>query len=115
MRLPVTRLKGVGPRVAEKLQKLGIEYIEDLLFHLPFRYEDRTNIIPIGSLRPGESVVIQGQVELSEIKFARKPTLPIPSRRRPAMIFPLSTAQFQRLLAWTWRQVLTAVKATSII
>ena len=68
----LTLLKGVGPRVAEKLQKLGIEYIEDLLFHLPFRYEDRTTIVPIGSLRPGESVVIQGQVELSEIKFARK-------------------------------------------
>lgn len=69
---PLTLLKGVGPRIAEKLQKLGIEYIEDLLFHLPFRYEDRTTIVPIGSLRPGESVVIQGQVELSEIKFARK-------------------------------------------
>ncbi|MEJ2143262.1 MAG: ATP-dependent DNA helicase RecG [Gammaproteobacteria bacterium] len=68
----VTLLKGVGPRIAEKLQKLGIEFIEDMLFHLPFRYEDRTTIVPIGSLRTGSEVVIQGQIELSEIKFARK-------------------------------------------
>ena len=69
---PVTVLKGVGPRIAEKLEKLGIEYVEDLLFHLPFRYEDRTNIVPIGAVRPGDEVVIHGEVELSEIKFARK-------------------------------------------
>jgi ATP-dependent DNA helicase RecG len=68
----VTLLKGVGPRIAEKLEKLGIEYVEELLFHLPFRYEDRTRIVPIGSVRPGDEVVIQGEVQLSEIKFARK-------------------------------------------
>ena len=69
---PVTILKGVGPRIAEKLEKLGIEYVEDLLFHLPFRYEDRTHIAPIGSVRPGDEVVIQGEIQLTEIKFARK-------------------------------------------
>jgi len=68
----IQKLKGVGPRIAEKLEKLGIQYVEDLLFHLPFRYEDRTHIVPIGSIRPGDEVVIQGEVELTEIKFARK-------------------------------------------
>ncbi|MGD8925899.1 MAG: ATP-dependent DNA helicase RecG, partial [Thioalkalispiraceae bacterium] len=68
----LTRLKGVGPRVAEKLGRLRIHCIEDILFHFPFRYEDRTRITPIGNLRVGDHAVIQGQVELSEIKFGRR-------------------------------------------
>ena len=42
------------------------------MFHLPYRYEDRTRIVPIGSLREGDQAVIQGTIELAEIKFARK-------------------------------------------
>jgi ATP-dependent DNA helicase RecG len=67
----LTQLKGVGPRIAEHLQKIGIERIEDVLFHLPFRYEDRTKIIPIGALRPGNSSVIEGIIEHAEIAFSR--------------------------------------------
>jgi len=70
--LSLTRLKGVGPKVAERLQKIGIHNIQDLLFHLPLRYEDRTRIVPIGSLRLGETAVVQGKVLLTEIKFARR-------------------------------------------
>ena len=69
---PLTRLKGVGPRVAEKLARLDIHCIEDLLFHLPLRYEDRTRVVPIGSLRVGDSAVVQGEVQLTEIKYGRK-------------------------------------------
>ncbi len=69
---PITKIKGVGPKVAEKLLKLGITSAQDLLFHLPYRYEDRTCIVPIGSLRVGDHAVIQGTIELTEIKFARK-------------------------------------------
>ena len=54
------------------LSRLGITTAQDLLFHLPLRYEDRTRIVPIGSLRVGDHSVIQGTIELSEIKFARK-------------------------------------------
>ena len=71
-RTPLNRLKGVGPRVAEKLARLDIHCIEDLLFHLPLRYEDRTRVVPIGSLRVGDTAVIQGEVQLSEIKYGRK-------------------------------------------
>ena len=70
--LPVTSLKGVGPKVAERLARLDINSVEDLLFHLPYRYEDRTHITPIGAIRAGNEVVIQGKVELTEIKFARR-------------------------------------------
>jgi len=68
----LTQLKGVGPRVAEKLARLNIHCVEDILFHFPFRYEDRTRIIPIGNLRIGDHAVIRGTVELSEIKFGRR-------------------------------------------
>ena len=70
--LPVTALKGVGPRMAEKLAKLGIRQVADLLFHLPLRYEDRTRVTPIGALRPGREAVIVGTVELTEVKFGRR-------------------------------------------
>ena len=46
----VSELKGVGPKMVENLQKIGIQRIQDLLFHLPLRYQDRTRIYPIGSL-----------------------------------------------------------------
>ncbi len=69
---PITKIKGVGAKVAEKLTKLGIHHAQDLLFHLPLRYEDRTRIVPIGSLRVGDHAVVQGKIELTEIKFARK-------------------------------------------
>ena len=63
-------LKGVGPAVASKLENLGISSIQDVLFHLPFRYEDRTRLMPIGGLRPGQQVVIEGVIEHSEVRFS---------------------------------------------
>ncbi len=65
------KLKGVGPKVAEKLQRLDIHNQNDLLFHLPLRYQDRSHIYPIGSLRAGMECQITGEVQLSEIKFGR--------------------------------------------
>jgi ATP-dependent DNA helicase RecG len=50
--LPVTTLKGIGPAAAKKLERLGLRTVQDLLFHLPFRYQDRTRVVPIGTLRP---------------------------------------------------------------
>ena len=69
---PVTALKGVGPRLAARLEHLGIHTVEDLLFHLPLRYQDRTRVVPIGTLRPGDEAVIEGEVLLTEIKFGKR-------------------------------------------
>jgi ATP-dependent DNA helicase RecG len=69
---PVTVLKGVASRVADKLQRLGIETIQDILFHLPARYEDRTRLKPLGAVEAGSEVLIQGTVELSEVRFGRR-------------------------------------------
>jgi len=73
--LPVSALKGVGPRLAERLLRLNIRTVQDVLFHLPLRYEDRTRIVPMGAAHPGEHVVVQGEVELAEVSFGRRRTL----------------------------------------
>jgi ATP-dependent DNA helicase RecG len=73
--LPVTVLRGVGPRVAERLGRLGIRTVQDVLFHLPLRYEDRTRVVPMGTVRPGEQVVVQGTIELAEVRFGRRRSL----------------------------------------
>ena len=73
--LPVSTLRGVGPRSAAKLAAFGIETVQDVLFHLPRRYEDRTRIVPIGSLRPGDHAVIAVEVDLAEIKYGRRRSL----------------------------------------
>ncbi len=72
---PVSSLKGVGPRVAERLARLGIRSLQDLLFHLPLRYQDRTHVVPIGALQPGTEAVVEGVVELSEVRFRRRRAL----------------------------------------
>ena len=72
---PVDTLKGVGPRIGERLQNLGIRQVQDLLFHLPYRYIDRTRLVPIGSLRPGDSALCQGMVELVQKPAGRRRSL----------------------------------------
>jgi len=65
----------VGPRLESSLGQLGIHSVQDLLFHLPFRYEDRTRIHPVGSLYPGAQVQVEGRVEHSAIVRARRSML----------------------------------------
>ncbi len=72
---PLTTLKGVGPRMAERLERLGLRCVEDLLFHLPYRYQDRTHVYPIGTLRPRQEAVIEGEVQAADIKFGKRRSL----------------------------------------
>ncbi|MDK8465535.1 ATP-dependent DNA helicase RecG [Marinobacter sp. SS13-12] len=75
--IPVTTLKGVGGALAEKLAKLGIQSLQDLLFHLPHRYEDRTRIIPMGNLRIGDVGVVEGEVMKADLVMGRRRSLQI--------------------------------------
>jgi ATP-dependent DNA helicase RecG len=67
LRQPVTTLTGIGGRTAANLEKLGIRIIQDLLFHLPIRYEDRTCTYPIAKLSAGMSALISGKVEFIDV------------------------------------------------
>ena len=69
---PVTSLRGVGESLAVKLQRLGVVTVQDLLFLLPLRYEDRTRIAAIGSLREGDRAVIEGEVQLTDVVFRKR-------------------------------------------
>ncbi len=71
----VTALSGVGGKTAGLLEKLGIHTVQDLLFHLPMRYQDRTRITPIGALLPGQECLVQGQIELAQVRFGRRRSL----------------------------------------
>jgi len=73
--ISVTRLKGVGAKQAALLEKLGISTLQDLLFHLPLRYQDRTHITPIGALFPGSEALIEGEVRVCDIVFGKRRSL----------------------------------------
>ena len=73
----LSQLRGVGPKLLEVLDQLGIRSIPDLLFHLPFRYEDRTHIVPVGSLHPGVQVLVEGTVEHAAVTRGRRSTLTV--------------------------------------
>jgi ATP-dependent DNA helicase RecG len=98
---PVSILKGVGPRVATKLEKLGIRTVQDLLFHLPSRYQDRTRIHAIASLRPGQEAVVEAEVIHADVVFHRRRMLLIDVRddsgRLTLRFFHFGTPLQQRL------------------
>ncbi len=71
----LTDLKGVGPKLAQQLEKLNIFSLTDLCFHLPFRYEDRSRVIPIGGLHPMRPAVIQGEVRGASVVFGKRRSL----------------------------------------
>ncbi|MCH9694905.1 MAG: ATP-dependent DNA helicase RecG [Gammaproteobacteria bacterium] len=66
---PLTELNGVGPALAKKLEKLNLHRVDDLLFLLPLRYEDRTQLVKIGSLVAGKRCLVSGEVLLAETAF----------------------------------------------
>ena len=73
--MPVSRLAGVGDKLQQKLQRLGIHNVQDLLFLLPYRYIDRTHLTPIGALQPGDMALTQGIIELTQIKYGKRRSL----------------------------------------
>jgi ATP-dependent DNA helicase RecG len=88
---PVKYVKGVGPRIADLLAAKGIHTVGDLLYYLPFRYEDRLNPRGISELRPGEMATVVGEVRNSGL---------FRSRRMP--IFQLTVGQGRARLRCLW-------------
>jgi ATP-dependent DNA helicase RecG len=73
--ISVGELKGVGAALELKLHNLGVRNLQDLLFHLPLRYQDRTRIVPMGSLRPGDECVVEGEVKLADVSRGKRRSL----------------------------------------
>ena len=71
----IDQLKGVGPKLLEKLHRLDIHSIADLLFHLPLRYQDRCTVHDIASLKHGMDAVIVATVETCRVNFGRRRSL----------------------------------------
>jgi len=84
-------VRGVGPRVAEMLANKAIWTAEDLLYHLPFRYEDRQNPLPLDELKPGDLASVIGEVRGAAMVGTRNGAL-----------FELTLGQGQRALKCIW-------------
>src|SRR5450631_250283 len=70
---PLQYLKGVGPRRAADLERVGLRTVEDLLYRFPIRYEDRSRLQTIASLRPGQMVSVTGRVSSCGLRSTRRP------------------------------------------
>jgi ATP-dependent DNA helicase RecG len=75
MRVPITSLHGVGVRANERLARLGIFTVEDALFHLPIRYEDRTCLTAVSDVTVGENALVEGMIQSVEVKISTKRSL----------------------------------------
>jgi ATP-dependent DNA helicase RecG len=74
---PLTALRGVGPALAASLARLGLTRVQDLWFHLPLRWEDRTRVTPIAELQAGQRAQVEGVVEAAERGFRFRPQLKV--------------------------------------
>jgi ATP-dependent DNA helicase RecG len=73
LQTPLQFLKGVGPRKAADFARAGLRTLEDLLYRFPLRYEDRSRLHPIGSLREGQTASISGEVVQCGLRPTRRP------------------------------------------
>ena len=99
---PVSSLPGVGPALRESLVKLGLATLQDLWFHLPLRYEDRTRVTAIADLRVGFPAQVEGVVEAVERGFRFRPQLRVAladasQRTLVLRFFHFSRAQAEQL------------------
>jgi len=90
---PLQFLKGVGPRKAADLRRAGLATVEDLLYRLPFRYEDRSHMQPIASLRPGARAAVMGELRTASL---------VRTRRRGFVMFHAIVADASGAIRCTW-------------
>lgn len=73
--MAISSLKGVGPALAKKLKAIDVSTVQDLLFHLPTRYQDRTQILSIAELVQGQQALIEGEIRGARVAFGRRRSL----------------------------------------
>ena len=69
LKSPIDNIKGVGPKVKEQLENLGIKYVEDALFMLPRNYENRTKLTSIRDILPGQAYQVEGEIVESKVYY----------------------------------------------
>ena len=103
---PLTALRGVGPDLARKLAGLDLKQVEDLLFHLPLRYEDRRQITPLAALQDGGEYLVRGQVEHAQVKFGGRRSLLVTIRDDGGLLrmrlFHFNQRQQQAFVSGAW-------------
>ena len=90
---PLQFLKGVGPRKAADLKRAGLVLVQDLLYRLPFRYEDRSRMQPIATLQPGSKAAVLGEIKSANVAL---------TRRRGFKIFHAVVADASGSIRCTW-------------
>ena len=99
--ISIGELKGIGPAQSQKLSRLNLYTLQDLMLHLPHRYEDRTRVTPIVYLAPDHGAVIEGDVVHTQIQFGRRRSLIVTLRDETGQIairfFHFSKAQQKSL------------------
>ena len=99
--IELTQLKGVGKKLAETFRKLEIANLQDLLFHLPFRYEDRTRVHPIAAFRPGVQGLFEVEVMSHRVAQGRRRSLEVKVRDQSGFVilrfYYFSAAQVKQL------------------
>lgn len=101
--IPLTTLKGIGPKMAEKLARLGLYTLQDVLFHLPLRYQDRTQLSAIARLRPGDYATLVAVSVDVRVHFGRRRALLVKVTDNTGVLtlrfFRFSAAQQQQMAA----------------
>ncbi len=110
----VATLTGVGTHTVNRLRKLGIHIVQDLIFHLPLRYEDRTRVYPIGALTAGMTVLICAKVEFIDVVAKGRKSLICRVSDGTGFIslqfFHFSADQHNTLKAGTWLSCFAEVR-----
>lgn len=112
--IPLTNLKGVGPKMAERLARLGLHTVQDALLHLPARYQDRTKVTPIAALRVGEYATIVADALDNRVQMGRRRSLLVRVNDRSGTLtlrfFRFSAAQQKQLATGTTLQLYGEVR-----
>lgn len=72
---PLIVLKGIGEKMLERFARRSLLTLNDLLFHLPIRYQDKTRVVPISALRIGDSALVTGELIQCKTQYARRAVL----------------------------------------
>lgn len=112
---PVSRLRGVGPAIAARLQRLNIRTKLDLILHLPFRYEDRTKITPIDQISSGAEHYVQGRVLKVDVVRSQRPSVYVAigeghQTRLHMRLLHYSSRQVEQLQEGVWLRVYGLVR-----